>query len=154
MQQTLLHLDKEDVRLLQPKVQLARAKAGQVLVKEGTPPLGLFIVRQGSVAVRRLVNKFPVTVATLEVGEMFGESAFINPAPSPATASVFAAEDSDLIILTPQRLQPLFDEHPALFGRFCHSIALTLSRRLRAFNEQLGGQQRDRFGALPNWEII
>ena len=33
-------------------------------------------------------------------------------------------------------------------------IAHWLSRRLRAYNGQLDGQRNDRFGSLPNWEIL
>lgn len=154
MEKTLVHLNKQDLQLLQGKMQLGRVKPGQPLVKEGVPPLGLFIIRQGTVLVQRNINSHTLTAATLSANEMFGEMAFLNPSPCPATASVVAADDTDVIVLTPQRLQPLFDEHPDLFGRFCHSIALVLSRRLRAFNEQTGGPKKDRYGELPSWEIL
>lgn len=154
MNKTLLHLNKEDLQLLNGKMQLGRVTSGQVLVKEGAPPLGLFIVREGSVLVQRNVNGYTITTATLGVNEMFGEAAFISPRPQPATANVVAADDTDVIVLTPQRLQPLFDEHPGLFGRFHRSLAHVLSRRLRAFSEQAGGPGKDRFGDLPSWEIL
>ena len=154
MHKTLMHLNKEDLQLLHGKMQLGRVKAGQPLVKEGTPPLGLFIVREGSVLVQRNVNSFTITTATLGVDEMFGETAFISPAPRPATASVVAADDTDVIVLTPKRLEPLFEAHPGLFGRFHQSLAHVLSRRLRAFNEQTGARRKDRFGDLPSWEIL
>lgn len=154
MEKTLVHLNKQDLQLLQGKIQLGRVKPGQPLVKEGVPPLGLFIVRKGSVLVQRTVINYSVTANVLGENEMFGETAFINPAPSPATASVIAADETDVIVLTPQRLQPLFDEHPDLFGRFFHSIAVVMSRRLRAFNEQTGGRKQDRYGDLPSWEIL
>ncbi|HEX6928303.1 MAG TPA: cyclic nucleotide-binding domain-containing protein [Gammaproteobacteria bacterium] len=154
MERTLVKLNKQDVRLLHAKMQLGRVKSGQALVKEGIPPLGLFIVRAGSVLVQRTVNSYTITAAVLGAGEMFGETAFICPHPQPATATVVAGDDTEVIVLTPQRLQPLFDEHPDLFGRFHHSIALTLSRRLRAYNDQTGGHRQDRFGDLPDWEIL
>ncbi|MBW3567837.1 MAG: cyclic nucleotide-binding domain-containing protein [Proteobacteria bacterium] len=152
MNKTLLHLDKEDLQLLHGKMQLGRVKSGQVLVKEGVLPLGLFIVREGSVLVQRNINGYTITTATLGINEMFGETAFVSP--RPATASVVAADDTDVIVLTPRRLQPLFDENPGLFGRFHRSLAHVLSRRLRAFNEQTGGPKKDRFGDLPSWEIL
>jgi len=154
MEKALPHLNKDDLRLLQPKIQLGRVKPGQHLVKEGAPPLGLFIVRQGCVLVQRTINNYVITAATLGANEMFGESAFISPQPRPSFAGIVASDETDVIILTPQRLQPLFEEHPGLFGRFQHSLALVLSRRLRAFNTQTGGPKQDRFGDLPNWEIL
>lgn len=154
MDKALPKLNKDDVRLLHAKMQLGRVKSGQVLVKESQPPLGLFIIRSGAVLVQRNINSYAITAATLAAGETFGESAFISPSPRPATATVVAAEETDVVVLTPQRLKPLFDENPALSGRFFHSIAFILSRRLRAWNEQAGGRRKDRFGDLPSWEIL
>lgn len=155
MERTLFHLNKDDIRLLHPKAQLGRVKPGQPLVREGTPPLGLFIVRSGHVLVQRNLIGYNSTVATLGPDEMFGESAFLAHA-QPATASVIAGgeTDVDVIVLTPQRLNPLFEENPGLSGRFFHSIALALSRRLRAYNLQASAERSDRFGNLPRWEIL
>lgn len=154
MERTLLRLNKDDIRKLHGKIQLGRVKAGQTIVREGAGTFGLFIVREGNVLVQRNLNSYVVTVATLGKDDMFGESAFISPEPRPASASVVAADDTDLLVLTPKRLQPLFDEDPGLFARFFESIALMLSRRLRAYNEQTTGTTRDRFGDLPDWEIL
>lgn len=154
MERTLRRLTRDDVQLLHGKMQLGRVKPGQALVKEGVPPLGLFIVREGSVVVKRSLAGFDRTVAVLAAGEMFGESAFISPAPFPASATVVAAEQADVIVLTPQRLAPLFEEHPGLFSRFFHSISLTLSERLRACNELTGRVGSDRYGDIPDWEIV
>lgn len=154
MEKTLVHLNRQDLQLLRGKMQLGRVKPGQPLVKEGVPPLGLFIIRKGSVLVQRNISNYTITATTLGENEMFGESAFINPAPCPATASVVAADDTDVIVLTPQRLQPLFDENADLFGRFFHSVALVVSRRLRAFNAQTGARKKDRYEELPSWEIL
>jgi len=151
MEKTLPKLTRDDVRLLHGKIQLGRVRSAQILVKEGIPPLGLFIVRSGSVLVQRTVNGYAVNAATLGPGEMFGETAFVSP--QPATAAVIAAEDAELMVLTPARLAPLFRETPGLAGRFFQSIALVLSRRLRHFNEQAGAS-RDRYGDLPSWEIL
>lgn len=152
--EALRYLSKEDFRLLHPKIQLARARSGQILVKEGMAPPGLFIVRQGSVVIQRNVNSYAIKTATLGPNEIFGETAFLNPHSWPATATASAAEECDLILFKPERLLPLFDEHPGLFARFFQSIAFIISRRLRAFNEQAGGIRHDRFGNLPNWEIL
>lgn len=153
MEKTLFHLTKDDILILHNKMQLARIRSGQVLVREGVPPLGLFIVRSGSVLVQRNLNGFPMTVATLGQHEMFGEAAFMNPGHA-ATAGIAAAEDGEVVVLTPTRLNPVFQENPALFARFFHSIALVISRRLRAYNGQTAGSKSDRFGDLPSWEIL
>ncbi|HEX6928473.1 MAG TPA: cyclic nucleotide-binding domain-containing protein [Gammaproteobacteria bacterium] len=154
MEQALPRLTREDIHLLHGKMQLGRVKPEQALVREGQPPLGLFIIREGAVLVQRNVNSYAITVATLKAGDMFGETAFISPTPHPATATVVATDETDVIVLTPARLNPLFEEHPGLFGRFFQSLAPTLSRRLRAYNEQAGGGEDYRFGDIPSWEIL
>lgn len=154
MEGTLKYLNRDDIRLLQPKMRLARAKLDQQLVKEGVLPLGLFIVRSGKVEVCRRMGMIDVPVVELGQGDMFGETAFLQKLP--ASASVFARSEADLIIFTPDRLEPLFDEHPGLFARFFQSIALVLSRRLRAFNGQVGGDHSSssQFEDIPKWEIV
>lgn len=153
MERTLLKLNQEDIRQLQDKGQPGRVNPGRLLVREGHPPAGLFIVRRGEVLVQRKTSAYAITTATLGPNAMFGETAFICPAPQPALASVVAATETDVILLAPERVQPLLDVNPGLCHRFFQSIALELSRRLRAFNGQAGGHRTDRFGDLPSWEV-
>src|SRR5690606_5460426 len=144
------HRTRRHVDSFPPRRSSDLAKPGQVLIREGHPPPALFIIRSGSVLLQRNTNGFIVTAATLEAGRMFGESVFISPAPPSASASAVVADETAVIVLAPRRVNPLLEENPALAGRFFHSIALTLSRRLRSFNEQGTGN-----GArIPDWEIL
>ena len=155
MEQTLPKLSREDIRILHPKIELARAKPGQVLVKELMNPIGIFILQKGSALVKRKQGAHDITVATLGPGDYFGETAFLDSIS--ASATVVAEHETDLLILRKDRIIPLFESHPDLFGRFFQSIALIISRRLRAITQQAGeakAPQEDRWGKLPNWEII
>lgn len=155
MENILPYLDRDALALLRPRMQLARAKPGQRIIREGKPSPALFIIRSGEVDILRESAGHDILVTTLTTDGIFGESAFLDA--MPASASVRARSESDLIVFTPQRLTPLFEESPSLFSQFYRSLALQLSRKLRAAtNSANGGKDplADRFGDLPAWEII
>lgn len=153
MENILPYLDRDALALLRPRMQLARVKPGQRIIREGAPAPALFIIRSGEVDVLRQSGGYDIFVTTLATNSIFGESAFLDA--MPASASVRARTESDLIVFSPQRLSPLFEESPSLFSQFYRSLALQLSRKLRAAttsNEK--DPLADRFGDLPAWEII
>lgn len=153
MQNVLKFLTAPDVRELQNKMQLARIQPGQFLIREGKPPVGIFIIRKGTAEVRRAVHDREIVVAEVGENELLGETAFLRP--TSATASVVAKTVVEALVFTPERMGPLFESDPGIFGRFFHSLAFVISKRLRAMNEQAGGDPiAERFGELPDWELI
>ena len=154
MQEVLRYLDKESLALLRPKLQLARFEAGKIILAQGRPSPALFIIRSGDVGIVRNHDGPPMHVADLYVGQLFGESAFLEALP--ASAAVRANSDVDLIVMSPGKLQPLFAEHPRLFSQFYRSLAYELSRKLRRATGEVGGSNSfiDRYGEIPAWEIL
>ena len=155
MDKLLPRLSREDIRILTPKIQLARAKPGQVLIKERMNPIGIFVLQKGTAIVKHKQGDREITVAKLGPGDYFGETAFLDAVS--ANATVVAESEADIMILRKDRLMPLFESHPDLFGRFFQSIALIISRRLRAVTQIAGkaaAPRNDRFGKVPDWEII
>lgn len=153
MEGSFKFLNVEDYRLLSSKMQLARVPAGKYLIRENTPPSGLMIVRSGEVEVRRDLHGHEVHVGFLQKGQIIGESSFLVPAP--ASASVVARDDVEIMFFTPAKIEPLFQENPGLFGRFYQSIAWNISRRVRNMTEKLGAPVgNDPFADVPDWEII
>ena len=153
METILPFLDKDSRALLRPRLQLARAKAGQFIVREGQRSPALFIIQSGSADILRDNNGNLMYVATLESGNAFGESAFIDALT--ASASARARSDCDLMVLSAQRITPLFDTSPDLFSQFYRSLALHLSRKLRLAAGELDRRHESfRFGHLPSWEIL
>ena len=155
MDKLLPRLSREDIRILTPKVQLARAKPGQVLIKERMNPIGIFVLQKGTALVKHKQGDHDITVAKLGPGDYFGETAFLDAVS--ANATVVAESEADIMILRKDRIMPLFESHPDLFGRFFQSIALIISRRLRAVTESAAEEaapRENRWGKVPNWEII
>lgn len=120
---------------------LARAReyaAGEIVVQEGDHGDAVFLLYEGTVAVRaRGRGGEDVDLATLqERGEFFGEAGLIDPGPRSATVS--AATDAALLELSIDGLSQFFGEYPAAEARVMRNIARMLARRLRDSNLLLG----------------
>ena len=112
------------------------AATDEVLIREGEPTPFLGIVTSGRVALRmRLPGRLPITVMTVEPGDIVGWSAVL--ATYRATSTVVAVEPTELIALDgpPLRLALESDEDlaAALYPRILRSVA----RRLEGTRLQL-----------------
>jgi CRP/FNR family transcriptional regulator, cyclic AMP receptor protein len=116
--------------------RLVRAEADEVLLREGEPTPYLAIVTGGRVALRlRLPGRGPVTVMTVEPGDVVGWSAVV--APYRATSTAVAVEPTDILALDGPELRRALasdeDLAAALYPRILRSVA----RRLEGTRLQL-----------------
>ena len=102
-------------------------KAGEVIFKEGDAGNEFFVVKSGSVAVRR-GNR---TLDVLSEGEIFGEMALVDS--EPRSASVLA--ESDCAVVPVSEKQFLFMTSQAPY--FALSVMRVLVQRLRTSNKVL-----------------
>jgi len=123
-------------RRLSSFARIVTAGTDEVLIREGeaTPWLGILV--SGRVALRmRLPGRPPITVMTVEPGDIVGWSAVL--APYRATSTVIAVEPTELIALdsAPLRLALESDEDlaAALYPRILRSV----TRRLEGTRLQL-----------------
>ncbi len=126
-------LDPKEVRLIAKTCTERQYAAGAVLMQEGEPGAGLFILTEGKVRVTQSAGAGnpPRDIATLEAGEVLGEMALLDDLPRSAT--VTAIEPSRCLLI------PVWDFRAAL--RESPEIAIKLlaqlSRRLRKTEQQL-----------------
>jgi putative ABC transport system ATP-binding protein len=80
--------------------------AGTQIIQENAPGDRFFLIREGSVVVKRGLPE--TEVAQLHTGDFFGEAALITG--QPRNASVYAAEDSLLCSLSKASFQAAIDE--------------------------------------------
>lgn len=83
-------------------------RSGEVLVKEGEPSEGLFVILTGEAAVTAHGNR----VATLREGELFGEMSLLTK--TPATATVTAMRRTSLLRLPREDFDSLISSHPQI----------------------------------------
>jgi CRP-like cAMP-binding protein len=129
--QGLIYLTPNDWALIADKAVRVKYKTGDTIVQRGRRTHGVYLLLTGSATVQIPSQE---TVPAVRAGEVCGEISFLDELP--ATANVVAQENVEAYYLDRGTLQTLFELFPHLGSRFYHSLACSLSRRLR---ELIGG---------------
>ncbi len=111
-------------------------KKGEVVFNEGDKGNAMYIIKSGKVDVIKDTGKEEVVLATLEPKSFFGEMAlFGDPSRS---ATIRAAEDTKMIVITKEILDSQFENVPEWFV----SMLKTLVGRLRETNKRIKSRFR------------
>ena len=108
-----------------------------VVIREGMPGPGLYLILGGEVEVSKQENGRQVVLTTLREGEVFGEISLIQN--TPATATVRAIRGGEFIFLARDEFNDLVSERP--------DIRSALSR---LSTERLQDQRKKMDGAAPS----
>jgi CRP/FNR family cyclic AMP-dependent transcriptional regulator len=121
----LLDLSDEDVAALEERAEIRSFAPGDVLIQEAEPIQSIFLIKQGTVEVTRMVRNRRIALATCGAGEVFGEIGFLDG--EPATASVTALEPVSALEINRIRMSVYLrmdDKVAKTFYRFlCHILA-------------------------------
>jgi small-conductance mechanosensitive channel/CRP-like cAMP-binding protein len=93
--------------------------AGEVIVREGESGSSMFVVASGAVAV--IVGPGQTEVTRLGPGDFFGEMSLLTGAPR--TATVTAAQDSQLLEMTAEAFRRFILENPAVVDQIGMAVA-------------------------------
>jgi CRP/FNR family transcriptional regulator, cyclic AMP receptor protein len=130
-----------EIESLAAHLRVDRRAKGQVVCKEGDVDPSLFVIAKGSVAIlKHDAGENERLLARLGPGQTIGEMALLDG--QPRSASVVAAEDLVLLVVTRAELERLVEEKPRLGVKFLWKLARLLSQRLR----QTSGALADRLG--------
>lgn len=122
----LIYLTANDWALVADKAVRVIFKKGELLVQRGKNSNGVYLLLKGTARVQIPSQ----TVRSIGPGEICGEMSFLEDAA--ASASVIAEGDIEAYHLDRSALEKLFELFPHLASRFYRSLAMNLSRRLRA----------------------
>lgn len=118
----------------------------EVLLREGEPTPYLGVVVTGRLALRmRVPGRGPITVMTVEPGDIFGWSAVLSP--FRATSTVVAVEPTEAIVLDAAELRAALESDEDLAAALYPRILRSVTRRLEGTRLQLldlFGQDQDR----------
>jgi len=131
-------LDKKHIRSLARLVKEQHYVPGQVIVYEGQPGLGLYIIAEGGAEVvrsGRILN-------TLRVGDYFGEMSLLDDLPR--TADVRATIETRCLSLTKWEFLGELEAHPLM----ALPMLPMLSRRVRQSEERADRLQGEMAGNL------
>jgi CRP-like cAMP-binding protein len=122
----LVYLTANDWTLIADKAVRMTFNAGDHIVQQGKRTHGIYLLLKGTAAVQIPTQEIPPAIGA---GEVCGEISFLDE--QPATVSVVAKEPLEAYYLDRPTLQTLFELFPHLGSRFYHSLAASLSHRLR-----------------------
>jgi CRP-like cAMP-binding protein len=135
----LLHdIDGTEREKLIEGFRIEDVPAGRSLLEEGQANSRLFIMLKGSVSVKlpkRARRVSEVKLATLGVGDVFGEYSLFDG--QPVSATVFAVEPARVASIEKSALDAFVDGHREAGRRFYETIVRTLVGRLRAKDAEL-----------------
>ncbi len=129
MTSTFRYLTGDDQRLLLERARRVSYRPGDDVITEGSSRQALFFLREGTIRIERAGFGGPTQVAMLSPGEIFGEMAFVEEAA--ASASAVAVDEAEVDVIEGCYVHALLYSVPGLAARFYHSLAVTLSHRLR-----------------------
>ena len=126
----LRDLTDADLARLVDRLELLSAPAEQGVFREGAEGLGLYIVIEGLVSIRRAMpTGGEHELAVLHPGECFGEMSLLDGAERMASAIVI--EDALLARLPRGTFDGLIDEDPVLGSRLLRSMSRVICQRQR-----------------------
>ena len=118
---------------LMPRV---RAKAGQVLIREGDVGDWMLLILQGTVDVTKSPEGAePSRLAVVKQGAALGEMSMLDAAPRYATCT--AIEEVEAAVLSRAAVAELIQSHPATGAKVLVKLTQLLAQRLRNTSNQL-----------------
>ena len=124
--QGLIYLTANDWLLIADKATRMQFKTGDAIIQQGRRTHGVYMLLKGKAAVQIPGQE---NAPKLGPGEVCGEISFLDE--EPATVNVLALEPVEAYYLDRPTLQSLIELYPHLGSRFYHSLAASMSRRLR-----------------------
>jgi hypothetical protein len=105
------------------------------IVRQGDAGDAMYLVLEGELRVRMMINGKETILATLNAGEFFGDIALFDQ--GPRSADVVSNKDSVLLKISAASFEKLLTQAPDLAAPFLFAIGKTLAARIRADNKRI-----------------
>ncbi len=115
-------------------VEVKEVKQFAQVVRQGEPGDGIFMILQGEVRVRIMIQGKESLLTVLSAGDFFGEVSLFDH--GPRSADVIANEDSVLLRMGVGPFEKMVQEAPELAAPFLCAMGKTLTARIRADNKR------------------
>ena len=130
----LADVDERLLASLLTYLEVVKVPPFGTVVNKGEHGDALFMVLEGEVRARVMITGQETTLATLGVGECFGEMAVLDQ--GPRSADVIANQPSVLIKVSAGALKKMFAEAPALAAPFMFALSRVISQRVRVLTKR------------------
>lgn len=119
---------------LLPYLEVVRVAPFGTVVNRGEHGDALFMVLEGEVRARVMIEGRESTLTTMGVGECFGELAVVDQ--GPRSADVIANQPTVLIKVSEAALKKMFAEAPALAAPFMFALTRVIAQRVRLLTKR------------------
>ncbi len=124
-------LSPRALQILEGIVHVRSYKANETIFEEGDPGSGMYMIRSGTVKIfAGGQNNAENELASLAVGDFFGETTLTAPAPRSASARTIEA--TELVGLFRADILELAEKHPAVCSVIFLGLTRIVSERLQA----------------------
>jgi CRP-like cAMP-binding protein len=94
----------------------------------------MYLVLEGELRARVIVDKKETTLSTMKVGDFFGEISLLDE--GPRSADVIANSDSRLLKISSTAFARLMGEAPALAASFLYGLSKSIGARVRVLTQK------------------
>jgi CRP/FNR family transcriptional regulator, cyclic AMP receptor protein len=122
-------------------------RPGQMLFSEGETPRSMFLIKKGSVAIRKLKGSGFVDIARVHSNEVVGELSFFDR--QPRSAAGFALTEVEATEIPFAALEKIFESLPAYF----RAIIGAMAERQRKSNDVIKRLQKTTVGQSDGVEL-
>ncbi|HWI59471.1 MAG TPA: cyclic nucleotide-binding domain-containing protein [Bacillota bacterium] len=130
----LADVDERLLASLLTYLQVVKVPAFESVVNKGEHGDALFMVLEGEVRARVIIEGKETTLTTMGVGECFGELSLVDQ--GPRSADVVANQPSVLIKVSAGALKKLAAEAPALAAPFMFALTRVIAQRVRVLTKR------------------
>src|SRR5262249_31553420 len=115
-------------------MEIVKLMQNGVVFNKGEKGDAMFMILQGELRARVMLNGRESTLTVMGVGECFGELAVIDE--SERSADVVANSETILLKISAGALKRLFQEAPALAAPFLFGLNKTITSRVRTLTKR------------------
>jgi len=115
-------------------MEVKEAKQFSEIVRQGDPGDAMYLILQGELRVRIMIDGKESIIAILSSGDFFGEISLFDH--GPRSADVVVNEISVLLRFSAASFAKVVQEAPDLAAPFLHAMGKTLTSRIRADNKR------------------
>jgi CRP-like cAMP-binding protein len=117
-----------------PYLEVVKVPPFGTVFNKGDHGDALFMVLEGEVRARITIDGRETTLATMGVGETFGEVAIVDQ--GPRSADVLANQPTVLVKVSDAALRKMFSEAPALAAPFMFALMRVITQRVRVLTKR------------------
>jgi len=131
-----LQFDDTELEYVVSLCKIEEFKKDEIIVEEGALGDKIYFLMEGSIGISKKIGERSVFfIATLNIGEIFGEMSVLTNYPRSATA--YASEPSKVVNLRKDNFLKMRDERPDVFYKMSTLLTTIIAERLYKMEERV-----------------